>query len=415
MRGRNSVSSTSAIRVDSERSSVVFVYTRYGRGGKPRLVQTLPAGLGPEGIAVIQNRGLLVVASEEDEREDGVRAGISIYQLTRDDAAYPTILSADRPDGTPIPWAALSGLAASSSDRNTMYAIHDSFFAKSRIYSMDIGGHPAIITGEVVLSDPSGLLAAAGEDDLVNANDMTVNLDSEGIAVRTDGGFWIASEGAGTVGDPEEPVTSANLLVRVDAAGVIEQVVTLPASTNDRQVRFGYEGVASVGSGTDEVAYVAFQREWADDPAGHVRIGRYAAATGEWTFFYYPIEASLSANGGWVGLSDLTHIDGDEFMVVERDNQAGPDAVIKRIYQFSVAGQTPLADPPAGTIPTFLVLKKTLVRDIVPDLLVPGGVVLEKVEGLGLTLDGEAVIVTDNDGVDGSNGETQFINLGEVL
>jgi hypothetical protein len=109
-------------------------------------------------------------------------------------------------------------------------------------------------------------------------------------------------------------------------------VVTLPASTTARLVRFGFEGVASVGSGDDEVVYVAFQREWAYDPDDHVRIGRYKVASSEWTFYYYPIEAPLSANDGWVGLSDLAYLGNDELAVIERDNQAGPDAAIKRIY-----------------------------------------------------------------------------------
>jgi len=50
------------------------------------------------------------------------------------------------------------------------------------------------------------------------------------------------------------------------------------------------------------------------------------------------------------------------FLVIERDNQANADAdaAIKRIYQFSTAGLTPLEDPAVGTVPNFPVIKKNI-------------------------------------------------------
>ena len=88
---------------------MVFVYKRrLGKGFQ--FHQVLPAGVGPEGLKAIPQRGLLVTASEEDAREDGVRSSLSLYAL-RDRPTYPTLLSEDRGDGTPIPWGALSALA----------------------------------------------------------------------------------------------------------------------------------------------------------------------------------------------------------------------------------------------------------------------------------------------------------------
>jgi hypothetical protein len=250
---------------------------------------------------------------------------------------------------------------------------------------------PALITEEIVLRDDAG---------------ETVDLDPEGIAVRADGGFWVASEGAGSVDDPSRPVTSLNLLVKADVDGKILEIVELPDAVNDLQRRFGFEGVTSVGSGDDEVLYVAFQREWVDDPSGLVRIGRYEVSTGDWTFYYYPLDPRESPNSGWVGLSEVVALDAETFAVIERDNQGGPDARIKRIYAFSVAGVTPR--PQGGVFPE---LEKTLVRDLIPYLIADNGAVIEKVEGLGVLADGSAVVVTDNDGVDDSSGETQFLLL----
>ena len=63
----------------------------------------------------------------------------------------------------------------------------------------------------------------------------------------------------------------------------------------------------------------------------------------------------------------------------------------------------------------FPVVSKTLVRDLIPDLKADNGLVLEKVEGLTVMTGGATLIVTDNDGVDDSSGETQLINLGPVF
>ena len=40
---------------------------------------------------------------------------------------------------------------------------------------------------------------------------------------------------------------------------------------------------------------------------------------------------------------------------------------------------------------------------------------LEKIEGLAVLPGGDALIVNDNDGVDGSNGETQLLRLPAVF
>lgn len=400
---------TEFLFVGSERASVVMVY-KLKKHGEPELVQVLPAPVKPEGILAIPQRNLFVSAGEKDDRGDKMRSALSIYKFG-EQATYPTIISSDRKDGTPIPWGALSGLAIDQDDTDTAYTIHDSFYNQSRIFKLDLDEEPAEIKKEIILKDLMGKLAAISPEK-VNANG-TVNLDQEGIAISADGGFWIASEGRGTVGDTKRPFETYNLLLKVSKKGLIEDVVMLPESVNARQIRFGFEGVTSVGSEDNEVLYVVFQREWAGDPAGMVRIGRYDTASAEWTFFYYPLDTPESINGGWVGLSEISAIDKDSFLVIERDNQGGPDAAIKRIYRFSVAGLTPMVD--TGEMTDFPVVSKQLKRDLMVDLKATGGLVLEKVEGLAILPKGDVLIVNDNDGVDDSNGETQLLKLKNVL
>ena len=136
----------------------------------------------------------------------------------------------------------------------------------------------------------------------------------------------------------------------------------------------------------------------------NVRIGIYDVAAASWSFLFYPLDAAESQNGGWVGLSDITSLGNGEFLVVERDNQGGPDAAIKRLYKFDVTGLA--ADA---------VVTKTLVRDLIADLAAPAGLTYEKVEGLAVTRMGDVLIVNDNDGVDDNSGETQLLNLGPIL
>ena len=394
--------------VGSERASAVLVYKVRGNSGKaPHFVQLLPTPVKPEGLLAIPQRNLFVVAGEEDARDDKIRSALSIYRLQQE-TSYPAIVSRQRADGTPIPWGALSGLAMDNTKHRIAYTIHDSFYNQSRVYTLKLGKKRNRIIAETMLNDSMGKLAAVSPG-MVNT-DGSVNLDMEGIATRAAGGFWIASEGAGTTGDVNRPVTSNNMLLSVANDGMIEQVVTLPQRLNDNQLRFGFEGVASVMEAGVEMVYVAFQRGWsvAGDTTDHARIGQYNTASGEWKFFYYPLEMPESANGGWVGLSALAYVGNDRFAVIERDNQGGPDAAIKRIYSFSIAGLTPAAD---SVTPAFPVLTKTLEHDLMSDLKATGGLVLEKIEGLAVTKRGHALVVNDNDGVDDSNGETQLLRL----
>ncbi|WP_269617730.1 esterase-like activity of phytase family protein [Zhongshania sp. BJYM1] len=384
--------------VNSERASVVFVYD-VADFTKPMLKQVLPAGVAPEGALAIPSRNLLVVASEADSRDDVIRSSLNIYQYGFASAAYPTIVSNDRLDGSPISWSALSGLSADPANSNLVYSVDDSFYKQNRIFTLDVSNHPAVITKETRITDSNDVLAALPVGtlpaDAINA-DKTVNIDLEGVAKLADGSLWVASEGSGNAVDG--PVKSMNLLIKTDASGVIQQAVTLPPAVNALQRKNGFEGVAEYQG----KLYVAFQRAWEGE--ANVRIGIYDIAAGIWSFLFYPLDAPESQNGGWVGLSEITAIGDGKFLVIERDNQGGPDAAIKRLYKFDTSG---LAD---GAI-----VGKSLVRDVLPDMMATNGLVTEKIEGIAVMKNGDVLMVNDNDGVDDSNGETQLLNLGNIL
>ena len=136
------------------------------------------------------------------------------------------------------------------------------------------------------------------------------------------------------------------------------------------------------------------------DEKGFVKLIAYTPATKAWGIVRYPLEPK---GAGWVGLSEITAIGGDRLAIIERDNLIGEAAKLKALYSVSLAGVTPAA--PGETTPT---VTKTLLRDLMPDLAAPHGYVMDKVESFVVDTAGAAYILTDNDGVDDSSGETQF-------
>lgn len=366
--------------VGSERANIVAVYD-VKNPLRPALRQLLPAGIGPEGILPIPSRNLLVVSSEEDSADDGFRSTVSIYKYGAKDSFYPQIASSEN---TLITWGALSGLSADNNNSKRLFAVPDSYYRQSQIFGIDTSRTPAIIDNRIALSK----------------NGSSVNYDLEGIAQAADGSFWLASEGNGS--------STANLLVKAAASGDIVAEYALPAAVNALQKSNGYEGVAVTGSGDSERVYVAFQREWAGDPAGLVRISVFNPNDASWAFFHYPLDAA--AAGTWNGLSEITALGNGKFVVIERDNQQGARAQLKRLYTFSVAGLTPAAQGES-----FPVLTKTLARDLLPDLKTTHGWVVDKVEGTAQAKNGQFFVVTDNDGIEDATGETRFLRLGKLF
>ncbi|MEZ6014568.1 MAG: esterase-like activity of phytase family protein [Planctomycetota bacterium] len=428
--------------IGSERANLVFVYRLVGSplfgSSNPMLEQILPTGVAPEGLLAIPQRDLLVVACEEDSRDDIIRGSVMIYQRTGQ-GNYPQIVSENRVGtSVPIPWAAQSGLVVAPGNDQVLYSIHDSFYQQSRVYRMERGAQgPIRITDELPLVDTNSVLGNALRrwkfllpntpsfdiSKIING-DSTVNLDPEGIAVESDGtSFWIASEGAGNlnngVSNPSNrPFASPNLLikaVRNPGADTLEivRVVGLPFEMTSNQLRFGLEGITVAD---DAAVYVCLQREWgnAGDPNGSVRIGRFDLTTGMWTFAFYPLDAVASANGGWVGLSEITYLGNGRLAVLERDNQGNADAAVKRVYTVDLNSVTFRDVSQAASF-------ETLAKTLEIDLLAAGsydqfaGFVPEKLEGMAVLSDGTTLIVNDNDGVDTNSGETVVVTLPQLL
>jgi hypothetical protein len=370
---------TPLLFVGSERASVVTVYD-VTNPAAPVLRQILPSGVSPEGLVAIPQRNLFATANEVDLREDGLApAHVMVYEFAEGVAAYPMITSAG--SDTLIGWGALSGLAADPEVAAKLYAVSDSVYtAQPRIFTIDAAQTPARITAEMTVTR-GGILAQ--------------KLDLEGIAADGNGGFWLASEGRSDRLIP-------HAIYHVDAQGEIIEEIGLPSELLDFETRFGFEGITVDG----DWLWMPIQREWRDDPKGMVKLVGYNTVEKTWGAVHYPLDDP--AEGAWVGLSEITK-HGDWFYIVERDNQIAGNAAIKKLYRVAASAMVP-ADL-GSVLPVVL---KELVRDMLPDLAVLNGYAVDKIEGFAVDAAGTGFVVTDNDGVDDSSGETLFWSVGVV-
>ncbi|MEU3646419.1 esterase-like activity of phytase family protein [Lentzea sp. NPDC034063] len=371
--------------VGMERANLVAVYD-VSNPRRPRFLQALPTGVGPEGLLPIPATGTLVVAAEEDSAADGIRSSLSGYRLTR----TPLALSLAHNQGTPsivsegIGFGALSGLSGIPGNHRDVAAVTDSAYSPTRILTIDTVSAPAKVRRELTLTKDG----------------KPVGYDGEGIAVRKGGGYWIAVEGDGK----QKP----NLLVEVASDGAVTREIPLPEAIAKTATSNGFEGVTVIGGGRSEQVWLAVQREWKADKPGQATLARFTPATGEWAFAAYPLDAPQA--GAWIGLSEITALNDRTLLILERDNQRGDAAKTKKVYRVDISGLTPV---PAGAEKPLV--SKKLTKDLVPALKADGAATHDKPEGLAVIGDGPVkrlVGVVDNDGLDDAPGESVFLRLG---
>ena len=352
----------------SERGSYIDVY-RVTDPRRPEWVQLLPTGMSPEGLTTVTRRRdgvqLVVAANEKDH-------SLNLYRYYPHGApGNPREPQLVADDG--IAWGALSGL---TTDGRMLYAVPDNAFAPSRIWRIDPSG---VANGRMVIDRVIPLTDTDGQP---------LKVDPEGIAHVADG-FWIASEGK-TVADNE--------LIKVDARGVVQRRVKLPASIQARfahpKISTGLEGVAASADG--QTIYTVIQRGF--DPAKpQAAILKWHVPSDTWTVALYPLDQHpRDPKQFWTGLSEIMLLPDGRLLVLERDKGGGEfhaiNAEIKRIYSVQTS------DIVEGAL-----LSKTLVKDLRRD----HHYLLEKAEGM-VVFGGDLWVVNDNDGA----GWTRMLNAG---
>ncbi len=84
-------------------------------------------------------------------------------------------------------------------------------------------------------------------------------------------------------------------------------------------------------------------------------------------------------------------------------------AQVKKLTRVPVAALVPA--PLGGELP---VVSKQDVRNLIPDLASNNGYVVDKIESFAVDASGTGYVITDNDGVDDSSGETFLWSIGTV-
>ena len=362
-------------------------------GRTPRFLQLLPTGIGPEGLHF--DDGVLAVTAEVDGADEGflARPIITLFELERGEPAYPYLRSADEAGGLPIPWVAMSGLAGDPEDEDMVWAVSDSVLAQAYLYRIDVSETPAVITERLPVGGVDVADQTAGDYDL------------EGVAARPEGGFWLASEGRTNVGSSRpEPDRARRRRGRRAASRPAARVARRRGDEQrlrgGRRHRLG--GRRRRGGVGGDPAGVGRRSRLRQD--GSLR--RRHPGVDVRPLPARPADRS-HRRATVVGLSELTLLPDGTLAVIERDNQLGQDARIKRIYAIDPAS----VDVPARTAMTLPVLDKELVADVLDDLDDASISVPDKLEGLAVTADGHTYVVTDNDGVDENYGETIFLRL----
>jgi DNA-binding beta-propeller fold protein YncE len=362
----------------------------------PVLIQLLGAPLRPESAVTIPARGLVVVGGEGD----GVGGGLWIYQAVTDPADAGNGLDVYDARTPATPFSALGALAFDPST-GFLVATPDNAFGAQRLWllSIDHGDRRMELVREIRLRDAAGA-ALTGHD-------------PEGIAINPEGGFVIASEGTAGNGGSTTCVGSgqSNRLMFFDASGRLDPlvdsdgIVDLPCGEDSNAIDWtlvtgnGFEGVAVVDQapttrGGLEV-YVAFQRALTGE-GQDARIGVYDVDGQSWRFYFYTLEPDPGGSAGSTFLSELIHVEGDLFAVIERDQGIAGEAGNKTIRTFRLA--TGGLDEPGNP------LEKSTAVD-----LLAGSFRFDQEKIEGLALGGGALWVTNDN--DGGRAPTFFVKL----
>jgi hypothetical protein len=263
-------------------------------------------------------------------------------------------------------------------------------------------------TGETGI-DPTG--ASIGTD--------PEGLDSEGLAIASDGSFWVSDE-------------YGPHIVHFDATGkTIERINPFGTGTGGRKIplvfalRRANRGMEGLAITPDNKTLIGAMQNPVDNPTTTIgrasnvnRILSFDIASGATKQFVYEVEAV----GNFI--SEIQALTATTFLVIERDGnyQGGsPAAVIKRVYKIDISNATDVSDPAnsangktfGGKVLEALTPAERTANGIVPvtkslvyDLLsLPGGYPHDKLEGV--TLVGKDLLVVSNDDdfgiVDGGN------------
>ncbi|GAB2551446.1 esterase-like activity of phytase family protein [Spirosoma aerophilum] len=173
-------------------------------------------------------------------------------------------------------------------------------------------------------------------------------IDSEGLAVASDGTFWVSDEYGPHLVHFD---ASGKTIERINPFGTGTGGRTIPLVFAMRRANRGMEGLTLTPDGKTLVGIMQFPLYNPSSAAisGSLvtRILTFDIATGATRQFVYLIEKSnLQA------ISEIAAITNTTFLVLERDGEYGTDAnkstLFKRVYKIDLTGATDISDPANG-------------------------------------------------------------------
>lgn len=277
-----------------------------------------------------------------------------------------------------------------------------------------------------------------------DAGVLGLSHDPEGFAVAPNGNFYVSDEYGPSVYEFRSDgsflrsfATPNNILPKAGTS--LNYVDGLPTITSGRQDNRGFEGVTLSPDGTKLFAMLQDPLVNEGDPDGrrsaNLRLVEFDTATGESVAQYiYQLESIVDINsrvpddtfganaqGRNIGISAITALNDNEFLVLERDNRGlgveDPTGIVpvgsKRVYKIDLTNATDVSSLSlvgTNTLPVDVApVSKSLFLDIAASLQ-NGQVIPEKFEGLAVgpqLADGSYALLvgTDNDFSVTQNGD----------
>ncbi|WP_373693614.1 esterase-like activity of phytase family protein [Limnofasciculus baicalensis] len=350
--------------------------------------------------------------------------------------------------------------------QNVYYGLSDrgpgggviSYNTRVQKFSLDVDSNTGAIANfnvlETILFTKNGQYFNGLNPQLLNGDKgiLGLSFDPEGFAIAPNGNFYVSDEYGPSV--YEFSPTGSFIRAFQTPDNILSKVGSTPnyvdgrgTITTGRQDNRGFEGLTLTPDG--KKLLVMLQDPLVNEGSSNdgrrsnnLRIVEFDTATGTSTAQYiYGLESIADINsripgtandfgatsqGRNIGISAITAINENEFLVLERDNRGvgvddptGSNPVgSKRVYKINLTGATNVSGislAGTNTLPTGVTaVSKTLFADIASFLKGNGQIIPEKFEGLAIgpkLSDGSYAIIlgTDNDySVTQSGSGTQF-------
>ncbi len=241
-------------------------------------------------------------------------------------------------------------------------------------------------------------------------------LDSESIVAAADGTFWVSDEYGPHIVHYD---ASGKELERISPIGVDTGARKLPAVFAKRKPNRGMEGLCITPDGKTLVGIMqsAMLVPTTATNKTLTRIVTFDLATGATRQFLYKQEGGKSDSN-----SDITAINNNEFLVVERDGSYGSQGGIKRVYRINLSGATDVSAANPADVDGLLVNGKALEqltweeltaakiapvsKSLAVDLVAKLGYEHDKFEGIVYLGNNKIAVFNDDDFgiVDGGSG-----------